>query len=156
MSSSSLPGTIHYVGVTCRQNGVQARLLEDLKSAYDSGIQRSAGGIRFSRLLQAVLQCCKLTGPDEVDYADSDGLLVLSCKTLMFQDEKILKQEVARLTTNPDAIRIAGRATFLRGPTDLDLAENILQRAIPRSVKFFFCMFSSLISFNYSLSQVGS
>ena len=94
MSSSSHPGTIHYVGVTCRQNGIQARLLEDLKSVYDAGIQRSAGGIRFSRLLQAVLQCCKLTGPEEVAYADSDGLLVLSCKTLMFQDEKKLKHEV--------------------------------------------------------------
>jgi hypothetical protein len=94
MSTSSLPGTVHYVGVTCRQNGIQARLLEDLKSVYDAGIQRSAGGIRFSRLLQAVLQCCKLTGPEEVAYADSDGLLVLSCKTLMFQDEKKLKHEV--------------------------------------------------------------
>ena len=138
MSSSSLPGMIHYVGVTCRQNGAQARLLEDLKSAYDAGLQRSAGGIRFSRLLQSVLQCCKLTGPDEVNYADSDGLLVLSCKTLKFQDEKILKQEVARLVTNPEAIRIAGRATLLRGPTGLDLAANILQRAIPRWVKFLF------------------
>ncbi len=121
--------------MTCRQNGAQTRLLEDLKTAHDAGLQRSAGGIRFSRLLQLVLQCCKLTGPDEVDFADS---LVLSCKTLKFQDEKILKQEVARLATNPEAIRIAGRATLLRGPTDLDLAANILQRAIPRSVKFLF------------------